>query len=145
MAQPPVNPVLARQLVRVIPFTAQRTIVNSALGNGSTLTAEFDVGVRSTDVNQLLTGAFPGATNPLPAIGPFLDALVFSNGSGTLLVQYAVDRGASYRQISNSVVPANTAVNISGLRITGRFVLVTFTNTSGGVSSVEFGAYVRSQ
>jgi hypothetical protein len=144
MAQPPTTPFLARQLVRTIPFAAQFTAKNPSLANNGTIVAEFDVAIHSTDANSFLTGAFPGGT-PIPATGQNLDALVFTvNGAGTLLVEFAVDLSCTYRAISNSVVPAATATNISGLRITGRFVRITFTNTSGGPSSVEFGAYVRS-
>jgi len=143
MAQP-ASLLLSRELVRVLPFAAQKTVRNAALANAGTIVAAFDVGISVTDANQFLTGAFPSADATQPAVGPNLDALVFSVGAGTLLVEFAVDVSCSYRQISNSVVPASTAVNISGLRITGRFVRITFTNTSGGASLVEFGAYVRS-
>jgi hypothetical protein len=145
MPQPPATAYLSRELVRFIPFAAQRTFVNAALGNGATFVAEFDVALRVSDVNQLLTGAFPGGgTQPPVAVGPFLDALAFSAGAGSITVDYAVDRDCSYRQIAATVVPAGTATNISGLRITGRFVRITYTNTSGGAALAEFGAYVRS-
>lgn len=143
MAQP-ASLLLSRELVRVLPFAAQKTVRNAALGNGATIVAAFDVGLACTDSNQFLTGANPSADPTQSAVGPNLDALVFAAGAGTLLVEFAVDVSCSYRQISNSVVPASTAVNVSGLRITGRFVRVTFTNTSGGAVLVEFGAYVRS-
>jgi len=143
MAQPPTTPFLARQLVRTIPFASQFTSRNAALANNGTIVAEFDVAIHSTDANSFLVGAFPGGT-PIPATGQNLDALVFAAGAGTLLVEFAVDLSCSYRQVSNSVVPANTLTNISGLRVTGRFVRITFTNTSGGAVLVEFGAYIRS-
>ncbi len=93
-----------------------------------------------------MTGAFPGASNPQRVVGPWLDALVFSPVAGTILVEFAVDLSCSYRSIATSAVAAGVASNISGLRITGRFVRVTFTNTSGGGSgtNVEFGVYIRS-
>jgi hypothetical protein len=144
MAQPPTSAVLARELVRPLPFAAQSVTRNASLGIAGTIVAEFDVASRVTDRNQRLTGAFPGATNPLTAIGPLLDAVVFSAAAGTLLVEYAVDLSCSYRQVSNSVVPASTLVNISGLRITGCFCRVTFTMGAGGPALVEFGAFVRS-
>jgi len=143
MTQPPSIPFLARQLVRVIPFAAQFTARNAALANAASIVAEFDVAIHSTDANSFLTGALPGGT-PIPATGQNLDALVFATGVGTLLVEFAVDLSCAYRSIANSNVPASTPTNISGLRITGRFVRVTFTNTSGGAALVEFGAYVRS-
>ncbi len=144
MPQPPSTPVISRELVRVIPFAAQRTFQAAALANAGTFVAEFDVGASVTDVNQFLTGAFPGVTNPPRAVGPFLDALAFSAGAGTILVEYAVDLSTLYRAIATSAVPAAVATNISGLRITGRFVRVTYTNTSGAGALVEFGVYVRS-
>lgn len=145
MPQPPTTPVLARELVRFLPFAAQKTFVNAALADSASLAAEFDVARPVTDRNQLLGGAFPGGGGQPPqAVGPYLDALVYATGAGQLLVEYAVDRGCLYRQIALSVVPATTAVNISGLRITGRFVRCTFTNKSGAPVAVEFGVYIRS-
>lgn len=143
MAQP-ASLLLSRELVRVLPFAAQKTARNAALANAGTIVAAFDVGLAVTDGNQFLVGANPSADPTQSGVGPNLDALAFSDGAGTLLVEFAVDASCSYRQISNSVVPAGTAVNISGLRITGRFVRVTYTNTSGAAALVEFGVYVRS-
>jgi hypothetical protein len=142
MAQPPTTPVLSRELVRVLPASSQRTFVTN-LGNGASLVAEYDVAIRVTDPNQLLVGAAPSAGTIVPAIGPWLDAVVFSLGVGTLLVEYAVDNTASYRTLSSSAVPASTLLNIAGLRITARFCRITFTNTSGAAAVTEFGAYVR--
>lgn len=144
MPQPPTTQILTRELVRTIPFAAQSTVRNAALAAAGTIVAAFDIATHVTDVNQLLTGALPSADPTIPAVGPNLDVLVFADGPGTLLIQFCVDASCSYRQISNSVVPASTAVNISGLRITGRFARVTYTNTSGVAEVVEFGAYVRS-
>ena len=145
MPQPPSTPVIARELVRVIPFASQKTFA-AVVANAGTLSAEFDVGASVTDINQFLAGGFPGAANPQRAVGPWLDALVFSPVAGTLLVEFAVDTGGLYRSIASSGVAAAIASNISGLRITGRFVRVTFTNTSGGGSgtNVELGIYIRS-
>jgi len=145
MPQPPTTPVISRELVRVIPFAAQRTFAQ-VVANAGTLQAEFDVGASVTDANQFLAGAVPGAANPPHAVGPLLDALIFSPVVGTILVEFAVDTGCLYRSIATSGVAAGIASNISGLRITGRFVRCTFTNTSGAgsVTNVEFGIYVRS-
>jgi hypothetical protein len=144
MPQPPLTPFLSRELVRSIPFAAQVTNRNAALANAGTIIAAFDIANRISDPNSFIVGANPSADPTIVAVGPNLDVLVFSVGAGTLLVEYAVDSGCLYRSISNSVVPAGVATNISGLRITGRFARVTFTNTSGAASLVEFGAYVRS-
>jgi hypothetical protein len=145
MPQPPSTPVISRELVRVIPFAAEKTFA-AVVANLGTMVAEFDVGASVTDVNQFIVGSFPGVSNPQRAVGPWLDALIFSPVAGTLLVEFAVDTGTAYRSIATSAVAASVASNISGLRITGRFVRVTFTNTSGGgsVINVEFGIYVRS-
>lgn len=146
MAQPPATPINPpRTLVRNIPFAAQKTFQNAALANNGTFVAEFDVALAISDRNQFLSGAFPGAANPPKAIGPFLDAVGFSAGAGRIDVEYAVDLSCSYRfAMPGTVVPANTLTNISGLRITGRFVRITFTNTSGGAALSEFGVYIRS-
>jgi len=144
MPQPPTTPLISRELVRFIPFAAQDTFQAAALAAAGTFVAEFDVGLAVTDSNQFLTGAFPGAANPPVAVGPFLDVLAFSAGAGSIQVEYAVDLSCAYRALTPVVVPATTPVNISGLRITGRFVRVTYTNTSGGVALTEFGVYIRS-
>lgn len=149
MPQPPQFPVQSRELNRIIPFAAQRTFRNAALGIGGTMIAAFDIGLVVTDFSQFIGGTINAALNPSAdptqfAIGPFLDALAFSAGAGTILVEYAVDYTALYRAFSTSVVPASVATNISGLRITGRFVRVTYTNTSGAPQLTEFGVYVRS-
>lgn len=144
MAQP-ASLYLSRQLVRVMPFGTDKTFVNGAAGAGSTFVAEFDVALVITDANQLLTGAFPGGAQPQSAVGPLLDAVAFTTGAGggSILTEYAVDRGAAYRAFSPIAVASATLINISGLRITARFVRVTFTNVTAG-ATVEFGVYVRS-
>jgi len=150
MAQPPTTPLLTRELVRGLPFAAQRTFNNAALANGGTLVAAFDVGLVVSDVNQFIGAAINAALNPSAdatpfAIGPFLDAGWFSSGAGTITTQFAIDYTCSYRNVAPPVaVAASTWGNISGLRITGRFARVTFTNTSGGPVAVEFGVFVRS-
>lgn len=136
---------LSRQLTRVMPFATQKTFVNGAAGAGATFVAEFDVALAVTDANQLLTGTFPSGARPQSAIGPLLDAVCFDAGAGgaTILIEYAVDQGASYRSFNTSVVPQNTLTNIAGLRITARFVRVTFTNVTAG-SLIEAGVWIRS-
>lgn len=145
MAQPPTTPIISRELVRFIPFAAQRPFRSASLAGAGTFVAEFDVGLTVTDRNQFLTGSFPGVANPPIAVGPLLDALAFTAGAngGTMLVEFAVDLSCAYRAIANTVVPSATPTNISGLRITGRFVRVTFTQ-GAGAGLAEFGAYVRS-
>src|SRR5215813_6388724 len=130
-------PYITRELVRPLPSAAQFENVNAALGNGATIQVAYDVALVVTDRNQLGGGAAPGTPTPRFAIGPLLDVVVFSSGIGTLLIEYGV-AGGSYRQLSSTAVPASTLVNISGLRITARFVRITFTNTSGGAAAVEF-------
>lgn len=147
MPQPPTSPVISRELVRIIPFTQQHTIINAAAGAGAQFIAAFDCGAKTTDPNQLLVGANPSGDPTQFVIGTLLDACVFTTGpgGGTLLVEYGIDAGAAYRAVANTIaVNANQLANIAGLRITARFVRVTFTNVSAG-ALVEFGAYVRSQ
>lgn len=144
MAQP-ASLYLSRQLVRVMPFAAQKTFVSAAAGAGATFVAEFDVAQVITDANQLLTGALPSAGAIAFAIGPFLDAVCFDTGAGgaSILIEYAVDRGATYRAFATTGVPQNTLTNIAGLRVTSRFVRVTFTNVTAA-SVLEAGVWLRS-
>jgi hypothetical protein len=140
----PASVAQAREITRSIPFCAQKTFPTASLANNGTLVAEFDLATRVTDPNQFSAGGAPSVGTIIPAIGPYLDALAFSVGAGSILVEFAVDLGCSYRTIATSAVPANTATNVSGLRVTGRFVRVTYTNTSGAGANTEFGAYIRS-
>jgi len=145
MPQPPDTPLIARELVRFIPFASQRTVVNVALAAAGTIVAEFDAAAGITDANQLLAGAFPGAANPQRVVGPNLDAGAFSvTTAGTMLVEFAIDRGCAYRTVTTAIVAIGAFSNISGLRITARFVRVTYTNTGGVASLVEFGVFIRS-
>jgi hypothetical protein len=153
MPQPPTTPIIPREMVRVIPFAAQRTFQNAALGVGATIVVEFDVAKRISDRNQLnlgagpppaVQGAFPGVANPPVAVGPNLDALWFSDHAGSVTIDYAVDQGTLYRSMFVAIVGANVPGNISGLRITGRFVRATYTNTDAAPALVELGIYVRS-
>lgn len=146
MAQPPANPLMTRELSRSVPFVTPRTFVQQ-LANAASVSAEFDCLAAVADTNLFQqTGAYPGTDTPkLRAVGPWLDAAVYATGATQLLVEYAVDRGCGYRAVSAPVAIAGTVFyNISGLRITGRFVRVTLTNTSGAACNIEFGVYVRS-
>lgn len=156
MPQPPTTPVQARELVRSVPFCAQRTFAGLVLAPGDAQVVEWDVAQGITDVGQLLTGAYPGiggAAAPLPhATGPLLDAAVFSTATavgeaGLLTVEYAIDQGCTFHLVTpGTAVPDLTFVNISGLRITGRFVRVSLSNPAANTDTltVEFGVYVRS-
>jgi hypothetical protein len=158
MPQPPVIPYIAHENVRILPSLTERMFQSAAAGAGQTFIWEFDLGARITDPNQFANqnpapanttctvggGAGPQVT-PQIAIGPFLDALVFTSGAGggSLLVEYAADTNPFlYRSISNTVTGAGVATNLSGLRVTGRFVRLTFTNVTAG-SVVEGGYYIR--
>jgi hypothetical protein len=119
--------------------------VNAAAGAGSTFVAEFDLSFATVDPNQLLAGAFPGGSQPQSSIGPFLDAVCFDTGAGgaTIQVDFAVDQGAAYRSFVPTAVPQNTLTNIAALRVTARFVRVTFTNVTAA-ATIECGAWIRS-
>lgn len=161
MPQPPDTAILAHEDVRVIPGLAQHVFFDAAAGALETYIWEFDQAARVTDFNQFLSGlptpAAPanstttiagGAgpqTTPQPALGIFLDALAFTSGVGgaLLTVEYAVDASpCSYRTFAVTIVPASTLTNISGLRVTGRFVRCTLQNITVG-ATVEFGIYIR--
>lgn len=146
MPQPPSSPFISRELVREIPFAAQKTFKNAALANGATMVAAFDIALAVTDPNQFLTPAtLPSADPTQHAIGPFLDWVVFSDVAVSVLTEYAVDYTCSYHELSTILVPGGTLTNMSALRITARFCRVTLTNSSGGNADVEFGCYVRSR
>lgn len=146
MAQPPDRAIMSRLLVRSTPFVTPRTF-GGLLGPGADVGAEFDTLEGFADPNFYNNvAAFPGVGEVTKAVGPWLDAAVFSDQPGILSVEYAIDRGALYRQpIAPIVVPGLTFQNISGLRITARFVRVLYANTGGVDANVEFGIYVRSQ
>ena len=148
MAQPPTQPTQSRQLVRSVPFITPRTFLGALAAPGSSVSAEFDTIGGFADPNLFNNVlAYPGTNVPkIHAVGPFLDAAVFADGITLLRVEYSVDRGCAYHAVApDTTVPANTFINISGLRITGRFVKVSLINgANAGVVNVEFGVYVRS-
>ena len=162
MPQPPTTPVQSRELVRAVPFCGQKTYAGTGpsaliLAPAGAIAVQWDVAYPGlTDANQLLTGDYPGAGGPLVplphATGPMLDAAAYVTAAvagegGLLTVEYAIDRGCAFHLVNpGTVVPALTFVNISGLRITGRFVRVTLANpaTNTGNLTAEFGVYVRS-
>jgi hypothetical protein len=149
MAQPPDRPIMSRLLVRATPFVTPRTF-QGALGIGATVSAQFDTLEGFADPNFFNNvGAWPGAASVDPgevtkAVGPWLDAAVYSTQACALRVEYAVDRGCAYHQMIPDIhIPLLTFQNISGLRITGRFIQVLL--VMGAVAGVvEFGVYVRS-
>lgn len=159
MPQPPTNPVLAHENTRNIPSLSQKTFFNAAAGAVSFFDWEFDLGSRVTDANQFISalaapvggatiaggGAGP-QTTPQPAIGPWLDWVVFTNGAGggQMTVQYAADASpCNYINIFDNAIPASVLTNASGLRVTGRFVRLIFRNNTAG-ARVEVGFYIRS-
>jgi len=162
MPQPPTTPVQARELVRAVPFCAQRTFASTELqplgagGGPDRIVVQWDLAAGITDASQLLAGAYPdGSAGIAHATGPFLDAVavVIANGvgivdPGTLTVEYAVDRGCAYWPVTlGTACPYQTLTNISGLRITGRFVRVVLFNPTATVDhtiTVDFGVYIRS-
>ena len=149
---------MARQLVRSVPFITPRTFLG-AFNNGTAVTATFDTldGFADPALFNTVLG-FPDVNTAVPwvaggltgtamirAVGPSLDAFIWSSVAVLVRVQYAADRGCLFRPIApDTAIPANTPENISGLRITGRFVAVSLINNSGANGTVEFGVYVRS-
>lgn len=159
MSQPPSTPYIPRKLIRNIPFASQKTFQCDASGNpgtqalliaGGTLTAAFDVSLKATDPNQFLGGvvnspaANPGGISIPFAIGMLLDAIWTADQIGTVEVSYAVDYWCSFHSIVTIGIVPGITDNISGLRITGRFVRVVLANTSLNPMTVDFGSYVRS-
>jgi hypothetical protein len=157
MAQPPTTPVQARELVRAVPFCAQKTYAALAIGVGGAVAVQWDLAAGITDAGQLLTGDYPGAGGAAAPIehatGPFLDAAAFitsapAGGGALLTVEYSIDRGCPYRLVTPGTgIPNLTFVNIAGLRVTARFVRVTLANLAGvggPTLTVDFGVYVRS-
>lgn len=149
MAQPPSRPVMAREISRSVPFITPRTFLGTLPATGNSVRAEFDCLIGFADPNLFNNVlAFPGDGLPkLAAVGPYLDAALFADQPTLIRVEYAVDRGCAYHQVApDTAVAANTFENISGLRITGRFVRVTLINNTSptALANVEFGVYVRS-
>ena len=152
MAQPPILQTQSRQLVRSVPFVTPNTFVEVVLASpGDAAAAEFDTLEGFADVNLYNSvGAYPNGAAPatpvLHAVGPWLDAAVYATGLTVLRVEYAIDRGCAYHQATpDTAILATTFANISGLRITGRFVRVSLINNAlAGAVTIEFGVYVRS-
>lgn len=161
MAQPPSRPIMARGLSRVVPFVTPRTFLANgtpaypALPAAGSVKAEFDCLEGFADHNLFNTTlAYPGVNTPkLHAVGPLLDCALWADGAAghiagnvaNLCVYYAIDRGCSYRApVPPTVINGNQFANISGLRITGRFVMVELDNIAGADIYLEFGVYVRS-
>jgi hypothetical protein len=164
MPQPPIRPVMARGLSRVIPFVTPRIFLATGAGAypslvaGASVSAEFDCLEGFADPSLFnSTLAYPGANTPkLHAVGPLLDCLLWADGAAapipanfvvTLTVEYAVDRGCAYRvPVAPTSLLGNQTANISGLRITGRFVRVTVLNVAPAAAAInlELGVYVRS-
>lgn len=134
-------PFVERTLVQNLPAVSSVEQVTT-LANLATINFDFDIVGRLTDPNRIPAGVEPTLVS-LDAVGPFLDALVFSNAALTLEVFYAVSTGA-FRRVTSTGVAAGIATNISGLRITARYCRVQLSNASGGVASYELGVYVRS-
>lgn len=148
MAQPPTRPVMARELTRSIPFVTPIIFIGN-LPVGASATAEFDTLEGFADSNLFnTTSAYPGTNAPkLHAVGPYLDCAVFADKQTSLLVEYAIDRGDTYHPLTSSptTITASTFINLSGMRITGRFVRITLANLDGAnPAAVKFGTYVRS-
>ena len=147
MSQPPSQPLMPREVVRSIPFVSCKTFLGTLSTPSGTVRAEFDTLAGYADSNQFNNVlAYPDVNTPKQhAVGPYLDAAVYADQTTEIEVSYAIDRGSQYRPIAvASAIAANTLTNISGLRITGRFVRVILRNTSLAVANVEFGVYIRS-
>lgn len=132
----------ARQVVRAQPYGTQITFVAAVVPDTDTLSATFDIQVIIADRNQ----AALGVINALQSVGPYLDVMVFSTGIGTIDVTISVDTGGGFRSmlVAPIAVAVSVMTTINQLRIPARYGNVTFTNTSGGDATVDFGAYVRS-
>jgi hypothetical protein len=132
---------IPRNVVQSIPSVSpnERVVV---LNNGGTINVDYDMLLAIADPNLLGAGVSPSPTANI-AVGPYLDALLFADQVITLQVFYAVS-GGTFRLMTNTVIPASTPENISGLRITGRYVRVSANNSSGVAANVELGVYPRS-
>jgi hypothetical protein len=155
---------MARGLSRVIPFVTPRiflangTVPYPSLVSAGTVSTEFDCLEGFSEPSLFnSTLPYPGVNTPkLHAVGPLLDCLLWADGAAgtlpavfvaTITVEYAVDRGCAYRApVAPTSLLGNQTANISGLRITGRFVRVTLTNVAPAAAAInlELGVYVRS-
>jgi hypothetical protein len=132
---------IPRALVQAIPSVTPNERVTT-LGIGATLNVDFDALKSVADPALLGVGVSPSPT-AIVAVGPFLDVGLFASQALTLQVFMAMS-GGTFRQVSNTLVPASTFENISGLRITSRYVRVALVNGSGIIANIELGVYVRS-
>lgn len=139
----------SRTLVTSTPYGAQFTYVGANEGtiaaNGGTVGPIFDIARIITDLNQFQTAGFQYSGRP--AVGPFLDVMLYTNRIGTLDVQCAVDRGGTLVSILAApfAVAVSTPLVIQGLRIPARIVKVLYTNTDAANAALpELGVYVRS-
>jgi len=152
-------PIIAHENVRAIPALSQKVFRDAASGANQDYFWEFDLAAFITDPGQLLNTAVAPANSqtvngggagpqiaPQAAIGPICDIGVFTSGAagGTISASYAVDANPClYRTFFTTPVPTIAFSNVSGLRVTGRFLLLGFRNITAG-AVVELGFYIRS-
>jgi hypothetical protein len=132
---------IPRELVQFIPSVTPSEFVG-VLANASSRNVDFDALKATADPQLTGPGASPDAAS-IVSVGPMLDAFLFADQALSLNVFYAIS-GGLFRQVSTSLIAANTFGNISGLRITGRYVRVQVSNASGVGANIELGVYVRS-
>src|SRR5690349_12483565 len=105
---------IPRELVQSVPSVTPQEFVGT-VANGATRNIDFDALKEVADPALLGAGGAPGGINPLVAIGPYLDAFLFTDQIMQLNVFFAIS-GGGFRQVSTSNIPLNTFGNISGLR-----------------------------
>lgn len=127
---------------RAQPYGAQQTYIDEPVADQEFLLAVFDIAIVVTDPNQYEDSA----TAAIQAVGPYLDAVVVSDSIGTVDVAVMVDGGGTFYSILPAplALSANQPLVINGLRVPGRFIRVSYQNTSGGAAITDFGAYMRS-
>lgn len=161
MPQPPTIPVLAHENVRAIPSLSQKTFFVAAAAANQPFIWEFDLAARITDPNQFLNssvapansntiagggaGLGGGQTTPQPAMGPFADVFILTTGAGggSVGIDYAVDASpCSYYNLFTGGFPAFVPTEVTGLRVTARFVRFTVNNATAA-ATIEIGFYIR--
>lgn len=132
---------IPRNVVQAMPSVTPDERVTT-LANGATVNVDFDALAATADPALLGIGASPSPAAKI-AVGPYLDAAIFSDQAVTLAAWFAIS-GGTFVQATSTLVPASTFVNISGLRITGRYARVSLSNASGVLANIQLGVYVRS-
>jgi hypothetical protein len=137
--------VQSRETVTSTPYAAGfvHTTQDAVVGAGQSLSATFDVVTLIVDPSQIEAVIQNGV---IVAVGPLVDAFLFSDQNATLDVLVCAETGALFRSILSApfaYVGAAQPLLIAGLRVPTRYIRVTYTNPSANNASTDFSVYAR--